>query len=416
MTGWLAVTCDVSKGRSYVRALARDLAASLGTLGHLTALRRTRSGPFEIEEAMLLDTPGDELAARLIALERAATRVLPATRLTESGTRDARFGRAVRAEDMSASEATGPHAWLDAEGRLGASRGGARARTERGGVGAGVRPERRGDCPLRTIAEATRERPEHDAREAETCRFMNETTVCSSLARHGPRAVILARSSSRGRRSPPTRATATTPTKVRLHFGRHRRAMVPMRDGAKLETVILVPKTRREAPLPILLKRTPYGVPDDDAEYGITGRLRRARRRRLHLRLAEHPRPLRVRGDLRDDRARRATTDDPKAIDESTDAYDTIDWLVRNVPGNSGRVGTRGVSYDGWTSAMSLIDPHPALKCASEQASPSDMFLNDDFHHNGAFRLSYGFEYRRAWGSRRAKDKNTDFDFDQMDT
>ena len=116
-TGWIAVTCHVSKGY-YVRALARDLAASLGTLGHLTALRRTRSGPFEIEESMPLDTPGDELAARVIALPRAATRALPETRLTESGARDARFGRAVRAEDMSASEATGPHAWLDVEGRL----------------------------------------------------------------------------------------------------------------------------------------------------------------------------------------------------------------------------------------------------------------------------------------------------------
>jgi tRNA pseudouridine55 synthase len=118
--GWMAVTCHVEKGY-YVRSLARDLAASLGTVGHLSALRRTRSGPFEVEEAMALDTPGDELAARLIAVARAATRALPEVRLTEAGTRDARFGRTVRSEDMSGGEGpavAAPLAWLDPEGRL----------------------------------------------------------------------------------------------------------------------------------------------------------------------------------------------------------------------------------------------------------------------------------------------------------
>jgi tRNA pseudouridine55 synthase len=116
-TGWLAVTCDVSKG-FYVRALARDLAASLGTLGHLTALRRTRSGPFEIGEALPLDTPGDEMAARLVTVAHAATRALPETRLTETGVRDARFGRAVRVEDVTWGGGAGAHAWLDGEGQL----------------------------------------------------------------------------------------------------------------------------------------------------------------------------------------------------------------------------------------------------------------------------------------------------------
>jgi tRNA pseudouridine55 synthase len=118
--GWLALTCHVAKGY-YVRSLARDLAASLGTLGHLSALRRTRSGPFEESESMPLDTPGDELAARVIALPRAATRALPEVRLTEAGTRDARFGRAVQVEDMTGGEGDAPGAplaWLDPEGRL----------------------------------------------------------------------------------------------------------------------------------------------------------------------------------------------------------------------------------------------------------------------------------------------------------
>jgi len=84
---------------------------------------------------------------------------------------------------------------------------------------------------------------------------------------------------------------------------------------------------------------------------------------------------------------------DPSAIDESTDTYDTVDWLVKNVSNNNGKAGIRGVSYDGWLAMVASVDPHPALKAASEQATPADMFLGDDFHHNGAFRLSYGFEY-----------------------
>jgi hypothetical protein len=105
---------------------------------------------------------------------------------------------------------------------------------------------------------------------------------------------------------------------------------------------------------------------------------------------------------------------DPKAIDESTDAYDSVDWLVRNVKNNNGRVGILGISYGGWLTTMALLEPHPALKAASQQASPADMFLGDDFHHNGAFRLSYGFEY--AVEMETAKEANTMFEFNTADT
>jgi putative CocE/NonD family hydrolase len=84
---------------------------------------------------------------------------------------------------------------------------------------------------------------------------------------------------------------------------------------------------------------------------------------------------------------------DKKAIDESTDTYDTIEWLLKNVPNNNGRVGIAGTSYGAWLSVMAMLEPHPALKAVVTQASPADMWLGDDFHHNGAFRLSYGFEY-----------------------
>src|SRR5258708_30787021 len=82
-----------------------------------------------------------------------------------------------------------------------------------------------------------------------------------------------------------------------------------------------------------------------------------------------------------------------KEIDEGTDTYDTIDWLLKNVSRNKGRVGMLGISYGGWTTMMGALEPHPALKAISPQASPVDQWLGDDFHHNGAFRLSYGFEY-----------------------
>jgi putative CocE/NonD family hydrolase len=88
--------------------------------------------------------------------------------------------------------------------------------------------------------------------------------------------------------------------------------------------------------------------------------------------------------------------------------------MTKNVPGNNGRVGMLGVSYPGWLVTMALLDPHPALKAASEQATPADMFLGDDFHHNGAFRLSYGFEYAALLET--SKEANTNFAFDRADT
>ena len=104
---------------------------------------------------------------------------------------------------------------------------------------------------------------------------------------------------------------------------------------------------------------------------------------------------------------------DPHAIDESTDAYDTIDWLVKHVPNNNGRAGMLGISYPGWLTVMAMLDPHPALKAVSPQASPADMYLGDDFHHNGAFRLSYGLEYATRMETNK---EQAAFAFDQSDT
>ncbi len=188
--------------------------------------------------------------------------------------------------------------------------------------------------------------------------------------------------------------------------------MIPMRDGVRLQTVIFTPKAAA-GPLPFLIVRTPYGVPADEkrmVESGVLDELiadgyifvsQNIRGRFKSEGTFVMQRPPRDRSD-------------PKSIDEGTDAYDTIDWLLKNVPNNNGRAGIWGISYPGWLVTQALLEPHPALKAASEQASPDDMFINDDFHHNGTFRLSYGFEYAALLET--AKEENTNFNFNTYDT
>ncbi len=88
-----------------------------------------------------------------------------------------------------------------------------------------------------------------------------------------------------------------------------------------------------------------------------------------------------------------ADHNDPKAIDESTDTYDTVAWLLKNVSGNNGRVGVIGTSYPGFLAMAAGIDPHPAVKAISPQAPMIDVWMGDDFFHNGAFRQTYGYDY-----------------------
>jgi putative CocE/NonD family hydrolase len=167
-------------------------------------------------------------------------------------------------------------------------------------------------------------------------------------------------------------------------------SMIPTRDGVRLYTQVYMPTPAREQ-LPILLLRTPYG----------TGQLSSARLEALLPELTADGYIIVVqdiRGRFKSEGAfvmLRQPRDpkDKEAIDESTDTYDTIDWLLKNVPNNNGRVGMAGTSYGAWLTVMGMLEPHPALKAAVTQASPADMWIGDDFHHNGAFRLSYGFEY-----------------------
>lgn len=187
--------------------------------------------------------------------------------------------------------------------------------------------------------------------------------------------------------------------------------MIPVRDGVKLHTEIYIPKNAAE-PLPILLERTPYGITAPDK--GISHSL---------FRYAEMI-PEGYIFVFQDIRGRYGSEgkfvmqrplhnpSDPQGVDESTDAYDTIDWLVKNVAHNNGRVGMDGISYPGFLVTMGLVNPHPALKAVSEQACMGDVFLGDDFFHNGAFRLSYGFEYSALLETSK---QNYSFAFDRFD-
>ena len=189
--------------------------------------------------------------------------------------------------------------------------------------------------------------------------------------------------------------------------------MIPMRDGIRLHTEVYSPK-HATVLLPLLITRTPYGLAADShgynlalsgayaelAQEGYIFVFQDIRGRYKSEGQFVMMRPPRHKGDL-------------KAIDESTDSYDSIDWLLENVPRHNGRVGVLGISYSGWLTVMAMIDPHPALKAVSEQASPADMYLGDDFHHNGAFRLSYGLEYSARMETSK---QNEAFDFDRFDT
>jgi putative CocE/NonD family hydrolase len=173
-----------------------------------------------------------------------------------------------------------------------------------------------------------------------------------------------------------------------------REVMIPMRDGVRLETLILIPRGARRAP--ILLTRTPYGAADritknnsahlaalidstdvaDDAV--VNGGYIRVMQdiRGKHGSEGDYVMTRPLRGPL-----------NPTAVDHSTDTYDTIEWLVKNIPETNGKVGILGISYDGFTSLMALVNPHPALRASVPINAMVDGWRGDDWFHNGAFRL-----------------------------
>jgi len=166
-------------------------------------------------------------------------------------------------------------------------------------------------------------------------------------------------------------------------------------------TAVYAPKDD-DKPYPILLTRTPYtlkpygedifpnpgGPMGHYAKEGFIFAIQDVRGKNGSEGTFVHMRPILERKSS------------PKDIDESTDAYDTIDWLVKNVPNNNGKVGLMGISYAGFYSACGMIDSHPALKCVSPQAPIADWFIGDDFHHNGAFYLPHNFGFFATFGQK----------------
>ncbi len=191
-----------------------------------------------------------------------------------------------------------------------------------------------------------------------------------------------------------------------------REEMIPMRDGAKLHTIIMIP--RAEERMPVLLTRTPYGasrrssrdqsprleavLPGGDDVISTAG----------YIRVYQDVRgKYGSEGEYRMNRPLRGQLNST-GVDHSTDTYDTIEWLLKNVPENNGRVGMIGTSYDGFLVLMGLVNPHPALKAAVPINPMVDTWIGDDWFHNGAFRqimMDYIYDQEAShdssisWGS-----------------
>jgi putative CocE/NonD family hydrolase len=180
---------------------------------------------------------------------------------------------------------------------------------------------------------------------------------------------------------------------IRAHYTKYD-YRIPMRDGVKLFTSVYIPKDRTQV-YPILLERTPYsiepyGIDNYPRELGPSDLLAKegfvfAYQDVLGRYLSE--------GAFIEIPPHKPQLKGPTDTDESTDTYDTIDWLVKNVPNNNGKVGIWGISYDGFFAAFGLIHAHPALKAVSPQAPVADIASGDDAYHNGAFYLAANFGF-----------------------
>jgi uncharacterized protein len=199
----------------------------------------------------------------------------------------------------------------------------------------------------------------------------------------------------------PAAAQATLPSETPSRFHpvtdsfdySRREVMIPMRDGVKLHTVILIPKGAKDAP--ILLTRTPYNANE------LTGHAASAHLGPI-LNGYDNALEVVIEGGyirvVQDVRGKYGSEGDyvmnrplhgpqnPTLVDHATDTYDTIDWLVKNIPESNGKIGILGISYDGFLPLMALVNPHPALKVSVPMNPMVDGWMGDDWFHNGAFR------------------------------
>ncbi len=209
-----------------------------------------------------------------------------------------------------------------------------------------------------------------------------------------------------GAQPPPAAPSPTDVTRTQLaytlaHYTKSE-YRIPMRDGARLFAAVYAPKDETQA-YPILLMRTPYSV----APYGADNYKPQvgpsfAAEKEGFIFVYEDVRGRYMsEGTFVDVRPHKTHYDGPTDTDESTDTYDTIDWLVKHVPHNNGKVGMWGISYPGFFAAHGLIDSHPALKAVSPQAPMGDVGNGDDGYHNGAFHLAANFRFYSGFRPRK---------------
>lgn len=202
---------------------------------------------------------------------------------------------------------------------------------------------------------------------------------------------------------------------IKEHYTKYE-YQVPMRDGAALFTAAYVPKDASKT-YPILLTRTPYGLrPYGPSNYPQAPRgPMKYYAKEAFIFVYQDVRGRNASGgEFVHVRPHRATKG-AQEIDESTDAFDTIQWLVEHVPLNSKKVGMLGISYPGFYAAAGMIDAHPALKCVSPQAPVSEWFIGDDFRHNGALYLAHAFRFLSFFGqplSKPTRQSPTPFDYE----
>ena len=181
---------------------------------------------------------------------------------------------------------------------------------------------------------------------------------------------------------------------VRAHYTKYE-FRIPMRDGKRLFTAVYVPKETSAGPYPFLMERTPYNVdpygedlyprhlgPSDEFEKsGYIFVYQDVRGRWMSE------------GDFVEMRPHIDQKKSPQDVDDASDTYDTLEFLLKHVPNNNGKAGIWGISYPGFYTSASIIDSHPALVAASPQAPMTDLFLGDDAYHGGAFMLSANFGF-----------------------
>ena len=178
---------------------------------------------------------------------------------------------------------------------------------------------------------------------------------------------------------------------IRDHYDKAE-VFIPMRDDVKLYTQVVTPKDQSQK-YPVLLFRTPYSIRDYGPEISrqVLGPNELYAPEGFIFVYQDVRGKFKSEGEFIVMKPHKTVKKSKKDTDESSDTYDTIAWILKNVPNHNGRVGQWGISYPGWQTVMGMIDAHPALKASSPQASPADMWIGDDFHHNGAFRLMYTF-------------------------